>query len=445
MKKQVAKFLSIFLLITSIIYSTGCKEKHTHQFAETITAPTCTEQGFSTYVCQCGETYIDNFVPAKGHTVVIDKKIDPTCTKIGLTEGKHCSVCNEILVKQKVIPTSGHKEVTDKSVAATCLKEGLTEGKHCSACGKILVKQKVIPRTGHNEIIIEEVSPTCTQTGCKTYKCTLCGTTRKETTEKIQHSLKSKTIQPTCSHPGYTVTKCKNCNYSVCDNFIRSSAHSDTNNSCSLCGKSYIDILGAQIKNLGSYDPLRGEERYSYKATVNDLKISLYYYPGRSEITFWLTSYHKNSTKAATDFIFTFNSTQQYGWDFTTMGDTFVYYIRGILNPATFTTSTKSISYNKTNITYSELISLTTEAVVASVQFMLLYLDHTIMYPYTEIITIDNLGFKNYNDSSLYKHKHNYSIKSKTSPSTTQNGRIEYKCSVCGITKSESIPAYSNF
>ena len=39
-----------------------------HNHEAEITPPTCTEQGYTTYTCECGDTYIDNYVDATGHT-----------------------------------------------------------------------------------------------------------------------------------------------------------------------------------------------------------------------------------------------------------------------------------------------------------------------------------------------------------------------------------------
>ena len=40
---------------------------HTHQYNAVVIAPTCTDYGYTIYVCACGEKYIDNIVPSVDH------------------------------------------------------------------------------------------------------------------------------------------------------------------------------------------------------------------------------------------------------------------------------------------------------------------------------------------------------------------------------------------
>lgn len=132
---------SEILVAQTTIPATG----HTAGEWTTVTNPTCTATGTKEQKCKvCGTVINTSSIAALGHTEVIDKAVAATCTASGLTEGKHCSVCNATIVAQKTVNALGHTEVIDKAVAATCTKTGLTEGKHCSTCQKVLVAQTAV-------------------------------------------------------------------------------------------------------------------------------------------------------------------------------------------------------------------------------------------------------------------------------------------------------------
>ena len=109
------------------------------------------------------------------HTAVVDAAVPATCTTTGLTAGKHCKVCNTVIVEQTTIPANGHTEVVDAAVAPTCTATGLTAGKHCAVCNTVLVAQTTIPANGHTEVVDAAVEPTLVKTGLTEGKhCSVC-------------------------------------------------------------------------------------------------------------------------------------------------------------------------------------------------------------------------------------------------------------------------------
>ena len=135
-----------------------------------------TQNAKKKYTCvTCRETYTNDFTEKHIHNIVIDQGKEATCTEDGLTEGSHCSICNEVIKKQEVIPATRHKEVIDFAKKATCTKDGLTEGSHCSICNEVIEKQEIIPATGHKIVVDPAKEETCTENGLTEGRhCSVC-------------------------------------------------------------------------------------------------------------------------------------------------------------------------------------------------------------------------------------------------------------------------------
>ncbi|MBR6793636.1 MAG: hypothetical protein IKM48_04690, partial [Clostridia bacterium] len=115
-----------------------------HRWSSVVTTPaTCTEDGYITITCgNCGKVAVSGVdaeadqylidhpyfkLDALGHDIVIDEAVDPTCTETGLTEGQHCSRCDEATVAQEVVPATGHNYAANE--------EGKME---CGNCGEVV-------------------------------------------------------------------------------------------------------------------------------------------------------------------------------------------------------------------------------------------------------------------------------------------------------------------
>lgn len=85
----------------------GKAEHDWNEGVETL-APTCSAVGVKTFTCAtCGATKTED-IPKSAHTEEILSAVAPSCTTVGYTEGKKCSVCGETLVAQEEIAANGH-------------------------------------------------------------------------------------------------------------------------------------------------------------------------------------------------------------------------------------------------------------------------------------------------------------------------------------------------
>ena len=91
------------------------------------------------------------------HTVaeaVRENVVDATCTAAGsYDEVVYCSSCNaEISRETKSIEKVAHTEVVLEAVEPTCTETGLTAGKKCSVCDEVIEAQTVVEKIAHNYV-----------------------------------------------------------------------------------------------------------------------------------------------------------------------------------------------------------------------------------------------------------------------------------------------------
>lgn len=127
----------------------GVLEDHKHDFKQTVTAPTCTSEGFTTYTCACGESYKKNYVSALEHKPELKNEKKAGCLKGGYTGDEVCTVCGKVFKAGSVILALGHSTELHNEKAATCVNGGYTGDLVCVRCGDIIEQGKATAAAGH--------------------------------------------------------------------------------------------------------------------------------------------------------------------------------------------------------------------------------------------------------------------------------------------------------
>lgn len=158
-------------------------------------AATCSAEGERTYTCSVCKRTKTEPIAKIAHTEVTDPAVPATCTQTGKTEGKHCGVCNEVLIAQTDIPMLSHTWSTVWS------KDGANHWHECTECG---AKKD---EAAHSFSWVVDTPATVTSTGLKHEEC-LCGERRNENTvieiltcehtDKVHHAR----VEATCMTAG---------------------------------------------------------------------------------------------------------------------------------------------------------------------------------------------------------------------------------------------------
>ena len=244
---------------------------HEHEYVAVVTKATCIEVGYTTYTCDCGDTYVGDRIEATGHqwsdwVVTKEPTVDETGEAVSV-----CAMCENTQSKVigKVIPNHTHSYSEKVTKAATCSAEGVMT-LTCD-CGDQFTK--AIAKTAHS-YKSSVTKPTCEEKGYTTYTCKNCGYSYKDNyKDKGPHCYSWETVKPTCTEYGSTLYMCDECLYWYEVDIVPATGHSYketvvaptcsekgyTLHKCSACGDSYkdnyTDIVDHSYSVVSTTDP----------------------------------------------------------------------------------------------------------------------------------------------------------------------------------------------
>ena len=193
---------------TEVIPATG------HSYEAVVTAPTCVAAGYTTYTCACGDSYTADEVAALGHDykAVVTA---PTCVAAGYTT--YTCACGDSYTADEVAAL-GH-DYKAVVTAPTCVDAGYTT--YTCHCGDSYVANQVAA-LGHSYKSVT-TDATCTEDGSIVYTCH-CGDTYTEVIPALGHDYKTEVTAPTCVDAGYTTYTC-HCGHSYVADEVAALGH----------------------------------------------------------------------------------------------------------------------------------------------------------------------------------------------------------------------------
>ncbi len=222
-----------------------------HSYNKEVTAPTCEDKGYTTYTCHCGDSYVADYVDAKGHAYEVTAHKDATCTE----DGYDVYTCknDKTHTYTTVLNKLGHTLVKVDAKAPTCTEAGYEAYEYCSVCDYTTFKE--VPATGHTyDAVVTD--PTCEDKGYTTYTCHCGESYVADYVEAKGHSYTAKVTAPTCTEEGYTIFDCVNCGDNYKSNIVSARGHNEvideaiepTYTSAGLTEGSHCDTCGEIIK-----------------------------------------------------------------------------------------------------------------------------------------------------------------------------------------------------